>query len=445
MKVGNNPITINRDAVFELESTNKGMLLPRVALTATNNVAPLTAHVVGMVVYNTATAGTGTTAVVPGYYYNNGSGWLKIAQEGSVNLASLSLSNATTPAGNSVGQIAYNTNATSGLPVGPVYWDGTTWVAINPSASINLYNSNGTLTGARTVTQGVNALTFDGAGNFIKTGTGFVGIGTPSPLHRLHVDDGKLAVGASAPGTWTTNGSDILLNTGVANSQILLRPNGDGSAVNQFQTSPASGHSFFGSDGFEKVRIMPTGNVGIGMTTPTSKLYVRDNVDAYITIDAPLDKQNGVVISDATNGTDWTIYRLPNTRDLSFWNPTTGSTMVMSNSGNVGIGTTTPTSKFQVNGSIATAINNSATNVTLTDAHNTLTVDLTAGNVTVTLPAANTCGGRIYHIVRTDGTSNELIFSAAISLGNTTFTTSNIPGATFIIQSDGTNWRLINN
>ncbi|OJV50778.1 MAG: hypothetical protein BGO31_07215 [Bacteroidetes bacterium 43-16] len=64
------------NAVLELESNNKGLLLPRVALTALNTAAPLTAHVAGMTVYNTAS----TADVTPGYYYNNGSQWVRINQ-----------------------------------------------------------------------------------------------------------------------------------------------------------------------------------------------------------------------------------------------------------------------------------------------------------------------------------------------------------------------------
>ena len=52
-----------------------GLLLPRVLLTGTANTAPLAAHVAGMTVYNTATAGN----VTPGYYYNDGTQWVRIA------------------------------------------------------------------------------------------------------------------------------------------------------------------------------------------------------------------------------------------------------------------------------------------------------------------------------------------------------------------------------
>src|SRR5690606_19723550 len=78
-KVGDNNLIMNQNAVLEIESTNRGLLLPRLELTATDNFAPLTAHVEGMTIYNTATAGTGATAVTPGYYYNDGAKWVRIA------------------------------------------------------------------------------------------------------------------------------------------------------------------------------------------------------------------------------------------------------------------------------------------------------------------------------------------------------------------------------
>lgn len=78
-KIGNNPTLINPNAALEVESTNKGILLPRLGLTATNSFAPLAAHVAGMTVYNTAIAGTAPNNVTPGYYYNDGTQWVRVA------------------------------------------------------------------------------------------------------------------------------------------------------------------------------------------------------------------------------------------------------------------------------------------------------------------------------------------------------------------------------
>lgn len=81
VKIGDNPTLINANSVLEIESTNKGLLMPRVALTSTTIASPLLAHVVGMNVYNTATAGD----VTPGNYYNNGTKWIRVADEANVN------------------------------------------------------------------------------------------------------------------------------------------------------------------------------------------------------------------------------------------------------------------------------------------------------------------------------------------------------------------------
>lgn len=74
VKVGNNPTTLNPNAVLEIESTNKGILLPRVALTAAYDPAPLSAFVNGMFVFNTATNDSVTT----GLYYSDGLKWIRV-------------------------------------------------------------------------------------------------------------------------------------------------------------------------------------------------------------------------------------------------------------------------------------------------------------------------------------------------------------------------------
>jgi hypothetical protein len=66
------------NSILELESTNKGLLLPRLQLISTTNFSPLTAHVAGMTVYNTNTSGSGVTAVSPGFYYNDGTKWVRV-------------------------------------------------------------------------------------------------------------------------------------------------------------------------------------------------------------------------------------------------------------------------------------------------------------------------------------------------------------------------------
>ena len=61
--------TTTPNGALDVNSATDGMLIPRVALTATNAVTPLTAPTNSELVYNTATAGVAPNNVTPGFYY----------------------------------------------------------------------------------------------------------------------------------------------------------------------------------------------------------------------------------------------------------------------------------------------------------------------------------------------------------------------------------------
>jgi hypothetical protein len=98
VKIGDNPTTINAGSVLELESANKGVLLPRVNLTNTTAWGPLLGTpTAGMHVYNKDTTTTGSTAyptltAKKGEYYWDGNGWVAMAK--SVGCASFDASRA---------------------------------------------------------------------------------------------------------------------------------------------------------------------------------------------------------------------------------------------------------------------------------------------------------------------------------------------------------------
>lgn len=64
--------TPDASAMLDVESTDKGFLMPRVALTGTTDAATIANPATTLLVYNTAIAGAGATAVSPGFYYNSG-------------------------------------------------------------------------------------------------------------------------------------------------------------------------------------------------------------------------------------------------------------------------------------------------------------------------------------------------------------------------------------
>ncbi len=68
----------NLSAQMEMADINKGLLVNRVTLSATNNAAPIATPATGLLVYNTATAGSGGTAVTPGFYYWDSTKWVAL-------------------------------------------------------------------------------------------------------------------------------------------------------------------------------------------------------------------------------------------------------------------------------------------------------------------------------------------------------------------------------
>jgi hypothetical protein len=75
--------TPNASAMLDISSTTKGLLIPNVALTATNSAGPISSPATSLMVYNTATAGTAPYNVTPGFYYYNGSAWVAASGPGT--------------------------------------------------------------------------------------------------------------------------------------------------------------------------------------------------------------------------------------------------------------------------------------------------------------------------------------------------------------------------
>jgi len=173
----------------------------------------------------------------------------------------------------------------------------------------------------------------DSSGDSYLNG-GNVGIGTTSPAGNLHV------VGASG------NSGRIYLSDkddGVGGGDALLLTK---TGVNSYIYNRDSGDLRLGTnDQFSYVTIKPTGNVGIGTTSPATKLHVSGGDIRVDDTERIEFGAGGVRINNDASGRMY--YNAP----LGYyWQAGSGYKMVLLDSGNVGIGTTSPASKLEVDG-----------------------------------------------------------------------------------------------
>ncbi|HBS88959.1 MAG: hypothetical protein A2W91_05900 [Bacteroidetes bacterium GWF2_38_335] len=89
VKIGNNPNSINENSILEIETTSKGFLGPRVALNDLGLASPLTGTVpAGMLVFSSG------GSVADGFYYWNGSKWIKISSSNDLKNTVIKTANA---------------------------------------------------------------------------------------------------------------------------------------------------------------------------------------------------------------------------------------------------------------------------------------------------------------------------------------------------------------
>ena len=179
-------------------------------------------------------------------------------------------------------------------------------------------------------------------GSNIYYNTGNVGIGTTTPSSKLHIAGADMNNALLFENTSANAGRNYILfkTQGTEQGYIGL----GGGATNHMSVAAygASNNLFLETNGTVKMTVLPSGNVGIGTTTPAYKLHIQDATSPALAIQYSTNSDYPYLSSNASN-------------DLVIGSVGSGSHSVFKSNGNVGIGTTTPYTTLTVGSTDATA------------------------------------------------------------------------------------------
>jgi len=369
-------------AMLDIVSANRGLLVPRVALTATNAAGPITAPTTSLLVFNTATVAD----VTPGYYYWDGAEWVRLSTGAVGPMGPAGPAGPQGPIGltgatGAIGPIGPQGPIGNTGPIGPQGIQGVQGIQgpvgpMGPSWTLSslTYNADGTMTVNGTAGSGgpissTNAswITLGNSGtspatNFVGTTDAqdlqfrtnnvnrmrimnstypTVGIGTTGPVVNLsgnsavlHVHDGGASVGSQL--ILSTHATANASRVGIINFAATQATNNRVAASIESNLTAASATNitadlrFFTNNNntlAEKMRIEADGDVGIGTTTPAEKLHVIGNVRsstlAGVGVRLVASDANGT-LNNFANGTNGQVLSItagvPTWSTLNSWN-----------------------------------------------------------------------------------------------------------------------------
>ena len=222
--------------------------------------------------------------------------------------------------------------------------------------------------------------------NLFMNNSGNVGIGTSSPLEKLHIYE----IGNSAYKTYTSAGAGVLITSYQSQGNPYTKTtdivaNSDGTVPSEMRLfTKANG----ASSASERLRIDSSGNVGIGNTSPDATFHIGDNSSSFtlgttsgdsidlLKLETDSTNANQLIFSSerVSDGSTWTSTRerirrrvdtsnmgyiqfgssfdATNAHMISFGEVGVGDYMGITGDGKIGIGTTSPSEKLHVSDSI---------------------------------------------------------------------------------------------
>ena len=241
-----------------------------------------------------------------------------------------------------------------------------------------------------------------------------------------------------------------------------------GTTASNFIGTPDAQPLAFRTNNLDRVNILANGNVGIGTNTPDRKLHIfnglsgrtpntnstlfmEKNGNNYLEIATPDNGERGVMFSNPTDGNSGGIYYF--NKDMYFNTNSNNRRMTILANGNVGINTTTPTAKLDIDGDIVVR----KTTISTTGGFNALNRNGASslyftgiGSITLGGITGGQDGMLLYIFTSINATLNFIDDSSSAASGDriltntgATVTISGRGGATLIYDGTTNRWRMI--